>query len=226
VVLVAGQSDSPRRAEALEILCRAYWYPLYGYVRQRGHRPEDAQDLTQEFLARLLEKNWLADLDPHAGRFRSFLLTALNRFLINEYDRVQAAKRGGGKTLLSLDQEQAEGRYLQEPAAGETPEKSFDRRWALAVLDQALNCLRGEASAAGKSEQFELLSPFLSHEAETGEYARLADRMALSAGAVGVAVHRLRHRYREVVREQVAHTLADPARVDDEIRHLFGALRG
>src|SRR2546430_15380981 len=137
VVLAAGQSDSPRRTEALETLCRAYWYPLYAYVRQRGHGPEDAQDLTQEFLARLLEKNWLADLDPHKGRFRSFLLTALNRFLINEYDRGQAAKRGGGKALLSLDRAQAESRYLREPATDDTPEKIFDRRWATAGFDHA-----------------------------------------------------------------------------------------
>src|SRR6267378_224710 len=130
VVLAAGQRDLPRRAAALEKLCRAYWYPLYAYVRQRGQGPEDAQDLTQEFLARLLEKNWLADIDPHRGRFRSFLLMALNRFLINEYDRGQAAKRGGGKTLLSLDQAQAENRYLRDRATYDTPEKNFDRRWS------------------------------------------------------------------------------------------------
>ncbi|HKI72946.1 MAG TPA: sigma-70 family RNA polymerase sigma factor [Verrucomicrobiae bacterium] len=225
VVLAAGQGDSPRRAEALEKLCRAYWYPLYAYVRQRGHGPEDAQDLTQEFLARLLEKNWLADLDPHTGRFRSFLLTALNRFLINEYDRGQAAKRGGGRKVLSLDQAQAEGRYLHEPATDETPEKIFDRRWALAVLDQALAHLRAETSAVGKSQPFELLNPFLSREAEAGEYAAIAQQLGLSVGAVGVAVHRLRQRYREVARQEVAQTLADAAQVDEEMRHLFAALR-
>jgi len=225
VVLAAGQSDSPRRTEALEKLCRAYWYPLYAYVRQRGHGPEDAQDLTQEFLARLLEKNWLADLDPHKGRFRSFLLTALNRFLINEYDRGQAAKRGGGRTFFSLDQAQAEGRYLHEPSTDETPERIFDRRWALAVLDQALAHLRAETSATGKSQQFELLNPFLSREAEAGEYTGVAEQLGLSVGAVGVAVHRLRQRYREVVREKVAQTLADAAQVDEEMRHLFAALR-
>jgi RNA polymerase sigma factor (sigma-70 family) len=224
VVLAAGRSDSPRRAEALERLCQTYWYPLYAYVRQRGQGPEDAQDLTQGFLARLLEKNWLADLDPYTGRFRYFLLTALNRFLINEYDRGQAAKRGGGKPLLSLDQAQAEGRYLREPATDETPETIFDRRWALAVLDQALAHLRAETSSMGKSQQFELLNPFLSREAEAGEYSGVAEQLGLSVGAVGVAVHRLRQRYREVVREEIAHTIADPAQVDEEMRHLCAAL--
>src|SRR5256885_7291300 len=225
VVLTAGRSDSPRRAEALEKLCRAYWYPLYAFARQRGQGPEDAQDLTQEFLARLLEKNWLADLDPHTGRFRSFLLTALTHFLINEYDRGQAAKRGGGRKLLSLDQTQAEGRFRHEPATDETPEKIFRSRWALAVLDQALGHLRSEISAAGKSRQFELLNPFLSREAEAGEYSTIAEQLGVSVGAVGVAVHRLRQRYREVVREEIANTIADPAQVDEEMRHLFAVLR-
>lgn len=225
VVLAAGQTDSARHAEALEYLCRAYWYPVYGYVRQRGYRPEDAQDLTQEFLARLIHRKWLADLDPHTGRFRSFLLTVLSRFLINEFERGQAARRGGGKSIVSLDQHQAEGRFALEPRTNETPERIFDRRWALALLDRALARLRAETRAAGKSRHFELLSPFLSRDTEPGDYATIADQLKLSAEAVAVAVHRLRQRYREVVREEVAQTLAQPSEIDAEMRHLFASLR-
>jgi RNA polymerase sigma-70 factor (ECF subfamily) len=228
IVMTAGQGDPARRAEALEILCRTYWYPLYAHVRQRGLRPEDAQDLTQEFLAQLIEKNWLANLDPHpsAGRFRSFLLTALDRFLINDYDRTHAAKRGGGRQLLSLDKEQAEGRFLKELATDDTPEKNFDRRWALATLDASIRRLRAETAVAGKTTQFELLDPFLSREAEAGEYAQIAEQLGLSVGAVGVAVHRLRQRYREVVRVEIANTVADFGQVDEEMRHLVEALGG
>lgn len=224
VLTAAGHADSAKRAEALEKLCRAYWYPLYAYVRRRGNGPEDAQDLTQEFFARLLEKNWLADIEPAGGRFRSFLLTALTRFLANEYDRNQSAKRGGGRQFISLDQEQAEERYLNEPAVDETPEKIFERRWAFAVLEQALMRLRAETRETDKSRQFELLNPFLSREADDGEYAQVAAQLGISAGAVGVAVHRLRHRYRELVRAEIANTLLDPWRLDEEMRHLFATL--
>lgn len=223
-VLAAGQAGSLRQADALEALCRTYWFPVYGYVRQRGHPPEDAQDLTQEFLARLVHKEWLADLDPHAGRFRSYLVTLLHRFLINEYERSHAAKRGGGKTFLSLDQTEAEARYA--PSTQETPETYFDRRWALALLDRALSRLREETSAAGKARQFELLSPFLSREAEPGDYPAISEKLEMSGPAVGVAVHRLRQRYREMVREEVAHTVADPADTEPEMLHLFACLRG
>jgi len=224
VLTAAGHADGPRRAEALEKLCRAYWYPLYAYVRRRGNGPEDAQDLTQEFFARLLEKNWLADIEPVGGHFRSFLLTALNRFLANEYDRNQSAKRGGGKQLISLDQEHAEERYLNEPTVDETPERIFERRWAFAVLDQALMRLRAETRETDRSRQFELLNPFLSREAGDGEYARVAAQLGISAGAVGVAVYRLRHRYRELVQAEIANTLVDPSRVDEEMRHLLATL--
>src|ERR1051326_2370875 len=138
VVLAAGGRDPVQSLEALESLCSAYWYPLYAYVRRRGHEPADAQDLTQEFFARLLEKNWLADLEPEGGRFRSFLLTALNRFLANQYDRTRTLKRGGGRVFVPLDRDETEGRYLGEPACEETPERIFDRGWALTVLEQAL----------------------------------------------------------------------------------------
>lgn len=228
MVAAASRGEGESRATALETLCRIYWYPLYAYVRQRGYLPEDAQDLTQEFFAQLLEKDWLASLepDPQAGRFRCFLLTALNRFLLNEYDRRTAAKRGGGREILSLDNERSEGRFANEPKTDDTPEKSFDRRWALALLDSALARFRQETMASGKARQFELLSPFLSREAAPGEYATIAEALAMSAGAVGVAVHRLRQRYGEVVREEVANTVAHMGEVDEELRHLLTAVNG
>lgn len=225
VVLAAGREDSPHRAEALEMLCRTCWYPLYAHIRQHGHKPEDAQDLTQEFLARLLDKNWLADLSPHKGRFRTFLLMALSRFLINEYDHHRAIKRGGGKTPLSLDQEKAEGRFASEPFTNETPEQIFDRRWAWSVLDQALEHLRRESESTGRSRQFSMLQSYLSREAEPGEYAGIAEQLGLGAGALGVAVHRLRQRYREVVREVIANTISDPDLAREELQHLFASLR-
>lgn len=226
VVLAAGGKDAAQSLEALESLCSAYWYPLYAYVRRRGHGPADAQDLTQEFFARLLEKNWLADLEPEGGRFRSFLLTAMNRFLANEYDRSRSLKRGGGRVPVSLDRDETEGRYACEPATDETPERIFEKGWALTVLDQALARLGQELEADGKGRYFERLSPFLSREADPGEYAKIGGQWGMSAGAVGVAVHRLRQRYRESVRQEIARTVADPAQVDAEMRHLLEALQG
>jgi RNA polymerase sigma factor (sigma-70 family) len=224
VLIAASNADSAKRAEALEKLCSAYWYPLYAYVRRRGNGPEDAQDLTQEFFARLLEKNWLADIEPVGGLFRSFLLTALNRFLANQYARNQTFKRGGGKQIISLDQGQAEELYLNEPAIDETPERIFERRWALAVLEQALARLRLETHQTDRSRQLELLNPFLSREANEGEYATVGAQLGISPGAVGVAVYRLRQRYRELVRAEIANTLMDPSGVDEEMHHLFAAL--
>ena len=226
VVLLASKADSPGNAEALQELCRAYWYPLYAYVRRRGHGPEDAQDLTQGFFARLLEKQWLADIEPEGGRFRSFLIVALNRFLANEYDRSQAAKRGGQISFVSPQTGDEETRYLQEPAMDETPERMFERRWALAVLDAALKRLREEMLAAGKARPHDVLSPFLSREAGPGDYAQVAPALGMTAGAVGVAVHRLRQRYRALVREEIGRTVSSPAQIDEELRHLFAALRG
>jgi RNA polymerase sigma-70 factor (ECF subfamily) len=226
VVLAAGQSGSEQQAAALEKLCRAYWYPLYAYVRRRGHGPEDAQDLTQEFFLRLIEKNWLNGVAPEGARFRSYMLTMVKGFLANAYDRAQAAKRGGGRVIVPLDPQQAEERFSNEPATTETPESVFERRWALAVLEEALHRLRAAAGAADKARHFEHLNPFLSREPDDGEYARLAEQLGMSAGAVGVAVHRLRQRYRETLRATVADTLANPDQVDEELGHIFAALRG
>ncbi len=226
VVLAAARSDPQKQAAALEQLCRAYWYPLYSYIRRRGNNPEEAQDLTQEFFARLLEKHWLAGVEKNGSRFRSFLLTALNGFLANEYDRATAAKRGGGRPVFSLDAEQAEHRYVLEPSTNETPERIFDRRWALTVLDQALARLRAETLATGRTRHFELMNPFLSREPAAGEYAGVAAELGVSAGAVAVSVHRLRQRYRELVRAEIADTVADPRQIDPEMDELFAALRG
>jgi RNA polymerase sigma-70 factor (ECF subfamily) len=225
VVLAAGQSESEQRTAALQKLCQAYWYPLYAYARWRGHGPEDAQDLTQEFFLKLIEKNWLANVAPEGARFRSFLLTMLKGFLANAHDYAQAAKRGGGRTFVPLDSERAEDRWVHEPATNETPETAFERRWALAVLAEALERLRKVAEAADKAQHFEALHPFLSREPAEGEYATLGQRLGLTNEAVAVAVFRLRQRYRDTLRATVADTLADPGQVDDEMRHVFDALR-
>jgi RNA polymerase sigma factor (sigma-70 family) len=226
VVLAAGQSDSDQRTAALQKLCHAYWYPLYGYIRWRGHGPEDAQDLTQEFFLKLIEKNWLANVAPEGARFRSFLLSMLKGFLANAYDHARAAKRGGGRALVPLDSDRAEDRLAQEPATQETPENVFERRWAHAVLAEALNRLREAARAADKLQHFELLHPFLSREPVDGEYAAVGAVLSLSAESVAVAVYRWRQRYRETLRATVADTLADPGQVDDEMKHVFAALVG
>ncbi len=225
VVLAAAESDPGKQLAALEQLCRTYWYPLYSYIRRRGKNPEEAQDLTQEFFARLMEKQWLAGVEKDGHRFRSFLLAILNGFLANEYRFATAAKRGGGQAVFSLDAEQAEDRYAREPATNETPEKIFDRRWALTVLDRALDRLKDEMLVSGKVRQFNLLNPFLSRDPADGEYARIAAELGVSPGAVGVSVHRLRERYRSLVRVEIASTVADPQQVDLEMEELFAALR-
>src|SRR5215472_5776018 len=208
LVLRASRPGTPEAAEALEVLCRTYWYPVYAFVRSKRYAPEDAQDLVQEFFARLLEKNWLADVEPGAGKFRYFLLTAVKRFLLNEYDRRTAQKRGGGQALLSIDEKQAEGRYAHEPVTNETPERIFDRRWALTVLDQALTNLRSDLITTSKGKEFAFLGQFLSREAKPGEYRQISGELGLSASAIAVAVHRLRQRYREVLRDCVGNTMA------------------
>jgi RNA polymerase sigma factor (sigma-70 family) len=223
-VLSAQRSDSTRAQSALASLCQTYWYPLYAYVRRRGYPPPDAQDLTQEFFARLLEQRWLLRADPQRGHFRTFLLTALSRFLANEWDRARARKRGGGVPLLALEFDTAETRYGLEPADPRTPEQIFERRWALALLDKVLERLRQESRAEGKGGLYESLRPCLVGERQGQPYAVLARQLGMSEGAVKVAVHRLRQRYRQLLREEVASTVANPKDVEEEMRHLFTAL--
>ena len=224
VVLAAGQSDSPQAASALEKLCRVYWLPIYSYVRQRGKPPHDALDLTQGFFALLLERNDFATANPDRGRFRSFLLTALNHFLANQHDRVMAAKRGGGNIPISLDDDTVEQRYQLEPVTDLSPDKIYERRWALAVMEQAINALSAEFADSDKSRHFELLKQFLTEEAAPGEYGPIGRELGLTEGAVAVNVHRLRQRYRELVRLEVAQTVASPLEIEDEMRHLLSLL--
>jgi RNA polymerase sigma-70 factor (ECF subfamily) len=223
LVLAAGDQDSPEGHEALAALCSGYWYPIYAFVRRQGFAADQAQDLTQEFFARLLEKHYLAHVNPEKGKFRSFLLASCKHFLANERDRERALKRGGGQTIPPLDFVRAESRYSLEPADALTPERLFERRWALTLLDQALERLRVEFSASGRDQLFDTLKAFLTGE-KAGPYEQLAGQLDMTTGAIKVAVHRLRNRYRELLREEIARTLGDAGDIDDEIRNLFSAL--
>ncbi len=223
-MLAAGRSDSTHARSALETLCRTYWQPIYAFVRRQGHSPHDAQDLTQEFFARLLENQSLADVDRTKGRFRSFLLASLKHFLANERDKVHAQKRGGGQVLIPIDAQSAETTCGVDPADRTTADKIFDRRWALAVLDHALQRLREEHIRAGKETLFEQLKVTLTEASRSVRYTEIAARLDMSEGAVKVAVHRLRQRYRELVRAEIADTVATASEVEEEIRALFSAL--
>ena len=223
LVLAAQHGDAPHAAPALEQLCRTYWYPIYAQARRSGYQPQDAEDLTQAFFARLLEKNWIASVDRERGRFRGFLATALQHFLANERDRARARKRGGGKQIVSLDAIVGEERWQQEPATDRTAEQEFDRRWALALLDQVLSRLEKEYANAGKSRLFERLKGTVGGETVETSGAEMARDLGLSDGAVRVAAHRLRQRYRELLREEIAHTVCSPEAVEEELRCLFAA---
>jgi RNA polymerase sigma-70 factor (ECF subfamily) len=218
----AKDNDTTRGHDALGKLCAAYWYPLYAFVRREGKSPHDAQDLTQGFFALLLEKNWLDGVEQSRGRFRSWLLAAMKHFLANEWDKSRAQKRGGGQMLIPLDASDAESRYAHEPADLATADKLFDRRWALTLLDQVLVRLRAEFSSAGKAKHFDALKGALT--GNKTPYAEIAAQLAMSEGGVKVAVHRLRERYRDVIRAEIAETVETPAEVDDELRHLLAAL--
>jgi RNA polymerase sigma factor (sigma-70 family) len=226
LVLSAGDQPSPQATDALEKLCRAYWPPIYAFVRRQGHGSHDAQDLTQEFFARLLEKKTLAVADPARGRFRSFLLSSLKHFLANEWDKARAQKRGGGQNLIPMNVATIETSCGIEPADPATADKAFERRWALTLLDQVLQRLRAEYVRDGKENLFEQLKPTLTEVSRSVRYAEIAARLGTSEGAVKVAVHRLRQRYREVLRAEIADTVANPGEVEDEIRSLFAALAG
>lgn len=223
-MLAAGRSDSTHARSALETLCRTYWQPIYAFVRRQGHSPHDAQDLTQEFFARLLENQSLADVDRTKGRFRSFLLASLKHFLANEWDKAHAQKRGGGRVLIPIDAQSAETTCGVDPADQTTADKMFDRRWALAVLDHALQRLREEHIREGKETLFEQLKVTLTEASRSVRYTEIAARLDMSEGAVKVAVHRLRQRYRELVRAEIADTVATASEVEEEIRALFSAL--
>jgi RNA polymerase sigma factor (sigma-70 family) len=224
VILAATRNDTTRAQAALAKLCQTYWYPLYAYVRRRGYAPHDAQDLTQEFFARLLGQKWLAQADRDRGRFRTFLLSAMGHFLANEWDKAQTQKRGGHVEILPLQLDSAETRYGLEPADPLTPEQCFDRRWALALLDEVLNALRLEHLAAGTEQLFETLKPCLIGDRQAQPYAVLGAKLGMTEGAVKVAVHRLRQRYRQLLRDEIAQTVASPEEVDQEMRYLFASL--
>ena len=225
VVLTAGRSDTTRARAALENLCRTYWPPLYAYVRRRGHPAADAQDLTQAFFARLLERNAVGEVAPGKGRFRSFLLASLNHFLADEWDKARAQKRGGGQ-VISLDWQSAETRLGELPAEQFTPEKAYERRWALTLLEQVYRRLEEEYRAADKAPLFAALRVALAGKSDAAPYAELAKQLGLSEGAVKVAVHRLRQRYRVLLRNTIADTVSGPDEVEDELRHLFAVLAG
>lgn len=223
VLSAARGTETPRATAAMAELCRIYWYPLYAYIRRRGHDNHAAEDLTQEFFARLLAHDFLASVDRRKGKFRAFLLACVKHFLADQWDHVQAQKRGGGQRVISLDGLDAEARYRLEPADELTPEKLFEKQWALAVLERVLARLEGESAAGGKASLFAVLKETLSGS-RPGDYAEFAVRLGMSEGAVKVAVHRLRHRYRELVREEIADTVACPEEIEGEIRYLLSCL--
>lgn len=225
LVLAAGeQRPSGHAREALTTLCEIYWYPLYAFLRGRGHSPADAEDLTQAFFALLLEKQVIRQADPARGRFRSFLLKSLQNFAANVHARNTAGKRGAGVAPLSLEFEQAEGRFRLEASTAETPERTFDRRWALTLLDRVMARLGNDAVQKRKSDHFEALKPFLTGEEPQLSYSQTASSLGISEGAVKVAVHRLRKKFRDIVRDEIAQTVSSPAEIEDELRHLWSAV--
>ena len=224
VVLSAKRSTEKDAQIALAALCQRYWFPLYAYVRRRVHDPSEAQDLTQDFFARLIEKNILAHAAPDRGRFRSFLLTAMKNFLANEWNKARAEKRGGHAPVLSLDFESGDSRCTLEPSHDLTAERLFERKWAMTLLDLVLSRLRNEYAADGKTAQFDLLRHFIGGHRSESSYAEVARDLDMNEGAAKVAAHRLRRRYRDLLRKELAQTVADPADVDDEISWLFKAI--
>jgi len=225
LVLAAVDERSPRAVDALESLCRVYWYPLYVYVRRKGYGASDAQDLTQEFFSRLLSKDYLSVADRNRGKFRSFLLGSLEHFLAREWSKAHRQKRGGGHSHFSLDERDAENRYLIEPGHTLTPDKVFDRRWATTLLDQALGKLRDGCIADGKGDLFSKVQYLLPGEKGNSSYAGIAADLNTSEAAIKMAVHRLRRRYGELVRAEIAQTVATPQEAEDELHYLFAVLR-
>ena len=226
LVLRAGKNSTTGARAALSSLCQIYWFPLYAHARRRGFSPHDAEDLTQEFFAQLLRRQAFAVADPNRGRFRSFLLAAMSNFLASEREKARAQKRGAGRGILSLDLSAAEQRYDLEPADNATPDKAFDRQWALTLLDEVLRKLEAEYEREGKRDLFAALRKTLAGARESQPYAELSASLGMSESAVKMAVHRLRKRYRDLIQEEIANTVAQPEEVGLEMRHLFGALAG
>jgi len=224
VILAASDSASAQHEPALSTLCQTYWFPLYAYLRRRGYDSHQAEDYTQGFFAGLLERKGLQRADPKYGKFRSFLLASLKNFLADEWDRASAQKRGGDKNVLSLDFDAASSHYDREPAHHLSPEKLFERSWALTVLTSAMDRLKAESAATGKQRLFDCLKVYLAAEKDAVPYRQVAAELNMTEGAVKVAVHRLRRRYRELVRDEIAQTVTSDAQIDEEIRDLFAAL--
>jgi len=222
-VLAAGKRHTPQSDHALEQLCRTYWFPLYAYVRRRGHNKQDAEDSVQAFFARFLAKNYLAGLNAERGRFRAFLLASLKHFLINEWKRSQRLKRGGGEKNLSLDWQTADTKFQVAATNEPSPDKAFDREWALALLAKVIERLQQECAAEGKAKVFEQLKMFLTAGKGESAQSETAKALGMEEGAVRVTIHRLRKRYRQLLRDEISQTLTDPAQVDEEMRALFGA---
>jgi RNA polymerase sigma factor (sigma-70 family) len=221
VVLAAGRGQDAHASEALEQLCRTYWYPLYVFIRRRGYHPEDAQDLTQEFFARFLRKDYFRLADPARGRFRTFLVHALEHFLVNEWKRARRVRHGGGTAPLSLEIAGVEERYARESAATMTPEEDYDRHWATTLLDQVLDSLQQEYADAHEERAFRELADLLWGKDRSISFAEVGARLGLREGAIRVALHRFRRRFRERLRAAVAQTVADPAELEEELRNLI-----
>jgi RNA polymerase sigma factor (sigma-70 family) len=224
LVLAAGGAESEHSRSALTHLLETYWYPLYAFARKKARDPDDACDLTQEFLLGLLDGRFLGDADPRKGRFRTFLLTAFERFLVNSWRRGNREKRGGGRTILSLSSIDAESRYRLEPADRLTPEQIYERRWALTLLDVTMRRLEEETAAAGREDLFEVVKPILAGE-DGCSYAEMGARLGMKEGALRTAVHRLRQRFGALLRAEIAETISNPEDIDDELRHLFQLLK-
>ena len=221
IVLAAGGEDSGIAREALEVLCKTYWYPLYAYARRRAATVDEAQDLTQAFFAELLEKNFVADARPERGRFRAFLLTAFKHFLANQWHKSRAQKRGGDRCHLSLDFNEADRLFALEPAGDQSPETLFEKQWAVTLVNGVLGRLRDECALSGKGPQYELLKSYLGGVPAGASFAEVAEQLQISAGAARVVVHRLRQRYRDLMRNEIGQTVSSAEEIDNEIRNLF-----
>ena len=224
VIVAASHDSTPDAHEALARLCQTYWSPVYAFIRRKGYDRNQCEDLTQGFFAQLLEKKYLLDADRERGRFRSFLLTAVKHFLANEWDRSHALKRGGGQIVVSIDLVEAEQWYVPAAADAVTPERLFERRWALSLLEHTMARLRADFATAGKTNQFDTLVPFIQRGADGARYDTVARQLDMSPGALRMAVHRLRRRYRELLRAEISETVSAPEQIDDEIRFLMSSL--